>query len=758
LGDGTDGRCAAPEQRLSLISRRSSGSLGPRALAVAVGLPLLSTVLLGACQAETFQPSQLPTTLEFVSVDRGRVAMQDGIPVPTFTYQPDRPRLDLAGRWRFQPVPLDQRLTFEPRSRSLAALTSLARGRQTPGYDDHGWATLPVPGSFSLPPSGSVQAGWYRTAFTVPMDWAGRAVTLKFASVDYLADVWLNGHYLGYHEGGFTPFAFPVERQLHPGRRNVLAVRVASPAPGTRLDIVPWGLLDWWRYGGITGPVWLEATNPLSLVRADVTPHLDGANVAIVLQNRGGSAVTEARVEVQVLPASVNETNLLNPSPAALIPPEATAIVDESVNGLQIGARGVVRRDLSFTIANPDLWSPDRPALYVLRAVIDVGGTLVDTLYQPFGLRRIEVDPSSPRLLLNGLPVTFDGVAIHNERVWPPRPDGAPGGGPRPSAEDWLGVLGQARQVHADLLRVGHAPADPTLLMLADRTGFAVWEEIPLTHNTPETLSLVMGRGLPQQMLAEMDLRDFDHPSVLFHGFANESTGVGERLEAMRTLHDLDHRVDGTRLDGQAMYGSNPTDPTSEPLDVAGYTFYYGVFYGGTAITAETERALAEAHSTYPAKPLMVLEFGRWADSPAEEPAQAQVFQETYAGIASRRDDLAGGYVGSAVWWTLDDYWTDRPGIGVEHFGLFRPDGSPRQVASLAAAAFGAVSAGAGAGAEQGIVSGGRGEALPQPDPFRLVGYIAYGLGIGCWAGLALTVVLLTLRRRRDQDRGSDRA
>jgi beta-galactosidase len=727
---------------------------GRRFTPVVVGLPLLS-VLVGACQAERYQPSQLPTTLRFVGVDRGRVAVQDGIPVPTFTDQPARPRLDLGGDWRFQPAPLDQRLSFEPRS--LATLTRLAGGRQSPGYDDRGWATIAVPGSFSPPPSGRTQAGWYRVAFTPPADWAGTAVTLKFASVDYLADVWLNGHYLGYHEGGFTPFAFPVERQLRPGHRNLLAVRVASPAPGTRLDIVPWGLLDWWRYGGITGPVWLEASDPLSLARADVTPHLDGVDVAVVVENRGRDAVPGARVELEILPASVNPANLLDPSPAALVPAGAPAVADEALDGLRIDAGGVVRREVSFAIASPDLWSPGRPALYVLRATVSLGGAVVDTLYQTFGLRRIEVDPSAPRLLLNGLPVAFDGVAIHGERVWPPGPHGAPGGGPRPSAEDWLRVLGQAQLVHADLLRVGHTPADPTLLMLADRTGFAVWEEIPLTHNTPETLSLVMGRGIPQQMLAEMDLRDFDHPSVLFHGFANESTGVAERLNAMRTLHDLDHRLDGTRLDGQAMYGSDPSDPTSGPLDVAGYTFYYGVFYGGPDIEAETRRALARAHATYPSKPLMILEFGRWADSAAEEPAQARVFQDTYAAIAPDRDDLPGGYVGSAVWWTLNDYWTDRPGIEVEHFGLFRPDGSQRPVASLATAAFGAVST-AGRGAQQGIVSGGRGEALPRSDPLRLVGYVGYALGVASLAGLALVAALLLSRGRRRARSGGGRA
>ena len=162
------------------------------------------------------------------------------------------------------------------------------------------------------------------------------------------------------------------------------------------------------------------------------------------------------------------------------------------------------------------------------------------------------------------------------------------------------------------MLRTNHVPANPFLLMLSDRLGLAVWEEIPLNHFTPETFSLVMQRGLAQQMLAEMALRDFNRPSVMFHGFANESTGVDERTSAMTTLRDLDRRIDGTRLTGQAMYGSNPTDPTSAPLDVAGYTFYYGIFYGGPSPEVGTSNALALAHKTYPRKPVMALEFGDW--------------------------------------------------------------------------------------------------------------------------------------------------
>ena len=128
-----------------------------------------------------------------------------------------------------------------------------------------------------------------------------------------------------------------------------------------------------------------------------------------------------------------------------------------------------------------------------------------------------------------------------------------------------LAELDDARAIGADLIRTAHLPADPTLLMLADRLGFAVWEEIPLYHATPLVFERTMARGIPQQMLREMALRDMNRPSVLFHGFANESTGTDERTDALAELHEVDRAIDGTRLTGQAAYGWQPEDPTPRP-------------------------------------------------------------------------------------------------------------------------------------------------------------------------------------------------
>lgn len=714
--------------------------------AAALGLALAATAVV-SCSSPPPGQARLPPTLEMRQADGGQVAYQSGQPVPTFSPQP-RTAIDLDGVWRFQAADLASELTFAPRdSGARRALASEAGDRLKATFDDSSWAALPVPGTFSPPPGGHVLGGWYRRQFSGPASWEGLA-TLELQSVGYVADVWLNGSYLGYHEGASTPFALDATRALARGSVNTLVVRVDDPAWGTRLDIVPWGLADWWNYGGITGPVRLEATPVLSVVRADVTPHLDGAEVSVVLQNRGQLADNLSLV-TEVLPTAVSAANLADPDPRDLVPAAADPIVSQ-VGSLDAMPGGDVRRvNVSFAIRAADLWSPLHPALYVLRVALLGTRGIADELYDTFGLRQVQVDRSGPRLLLNGDPVVFHGVALHDERLAPPQGD-RPAGGLATRA-DVLDALQRAQGIGADLIRADHNPANPLLLTLADRLGFAVWEEIPLYHYTPETFQIAMDRGIARQMLAEMVLRDMNHASVLFHGLANESTGGSERQTALSALRDLDRALDGTRLTGQAAYGSDPADQTSADLDVAGYTFYYGVFYGGALSATAVADALDRFHATYPRKPILILEFGYWADSAADESVQTQVFQVTYGQLAQRFDTLPGGYVGASVWWSLDDYWTQRPGIQVEHFGLFRPDGSLRPVGALAGQAFQAASGPAQRPPRTVVVSGGVGVGAGRPGASRqLVWLVAYALALPTLVTAAgVLVLLLTGRRRR---------
>ncbi|HVM24957.1 MAG TPA: glycoside hydrolase family 2 TIM barrel-domain containing protein [Candidatus Limnocylindrales bacterium] len=729
-----------------------------------VGPVVVAALLLGGCLPNGAIGTLAPT-LTISEAGGVAVAMQNGAPVPSFGWQP-RPRLDLDGRWRVELDELDVALTMGDRDATLAAIEDEAGGRHLPGFDDASWRSIDVPGTTNPPLEGVEGGAWYRTTLEVPVDWAGRATSLRFGSANYVADVWLNGSWLGYHEGGTTPFAFDVGETLQPGQPNVLAVRVHTIPLGTRSDILPWGLIDWWNYGGLTGSVWLEAAPATNIVRADVTPHLDAVDVTILLAQperlagipagpAGEREGSRGTLLARIFPATVTDENLLDPDPRALVP-DVTAPLVVVEQELEMPVPGsVAEAGLTVQFGEADLWSPSRPALYVLhletrwndRPLDAREARATDAYWTTFGIRHIQVDPIRPRVLLNGEAVFFRGVGLHAESLRFDASGRLLHGTRHQTPEQVLGKLRDARRIGADFIRAGHEPADPTMLMLADRLGFAVWEEIPLYHATPAIFDRTMRRGIPQQMLREMALRDMNHPSVLFHGLANESTGGDERTMALSELHEVDRQIDGTRLTGQAAYAWDPADPTHAPLDVAGFTFYYGVFYGDS-IGPDTRRALREANATHPGKPIVVLEFGRWADTAWDEARQALVFEETYGALERYRADRPSGFVSVANWWTLHDFATQITGIEVEDFGLMRPDGTLRAAGELAMEAF--------------DTEGGQGLELaiepelerPRVRPQReigdgaLVGYLLYGMGVSIGA-MSLALLIVTRRGGR---------
>ena len=733
----------------------------------------LLVVALAAC-LPAGSAGTLAPTLTMVENGGLAVPMQNGRPVPSFDWQP-RPRLDLDGSWRVEHVELDQRLTMTARDTSLAEIEVEAGERHLASHDDVGWDVIAVPGTTNPPPDGEEGGAWYRRTFEVPVDWAGRSVTLRFGSANYVADAWLNDTWLGYHEGGSTPFAFDVGDVVKLGQPNVLAVRVHTIPLGTRSDTVPWGLIDWWNYGGLTGPVWLEASAPSHVVRADVVPHLDAVEVEVLLANaeriagaRGAAPESDADVSggtatlrATILAASVNDDNLLDPDPRSLVADFTDPLAVVAQEMPFPGPGGVAGTTLTIEFGDADAWTPAVPWLYVLRLQLLAGAPPLDAregrdrdeFWTTFGIRHVSVDPNDPQVLLNGEPAFFRGVGVHGESLTRGEGGDLLGGSPVQTPEEALAILREATAVGADLLRTGHQPADPITLMLADRLGFAVWEEIPLYHATPLVFERTLARGIPQQMVREMALRDMNRPSVLFHGFANESGGGDERTDALRELHEVDRAIDGTRLTGQAAYGWAPDDPTHGPLDVAGFTFYHGVFYGEDPAT-DTRPALFAAHDANPGKPIMILEFGRWADEPIDEERQRVIFEETYAAIERLRGDRPFGFVAGATWWTLRDFATQISGIEVEDFGLYRPDGRLRPAGELAAEAFQAPA--------------GRGDALAlEPDLDRprvqeanpvadwsLAGYLAYAVVVSIGF---LCVALVVLTRRGGRSVGSVR-
>ncbi|HSJ86034.1 MAG TPA: beta galactosidase jelly roll domain-containing protein, partial [Anaerolineales bacterium] len=149
--------------------------------------------------------------------------------------------IPLTGEWHFS---VDQDRTGEQ------------NGWEDSDFDDSSWTVVNVPHTWNIMPTYSEYEGiaWYRRVFRAPEEIKNAHVRLKFDAVFYLARVWLNGQYLGQHEGGYTPFEFDVTSLVKKSESNLIAVQVDNLRATNRIPVVirPDWSFDWWNYGGIT--------------------------------------------------------------------------------------------------------------------------------------------------------------------------------------------------------------------------------------------------------------------------------------------------------------------------------------------------------------------------------------------------------------------------------------------------------------------------------------------------------------------------
>jgi hypothetical protein len=143
----------------------------------------------------------------------------------------------------------------------------------------------------------------------------------------------------------------------------------------------------------------------------------------------------------------------------------------------------------------------------------------------------------------------------------------------------------------------------------------------------------------------------------------------------------------------------------------------------------------------------MVLEFGQWVYENGYDGQQQMIFRKTWPALIGNLDTIKGGYVGAAVWWSLEDYWTDVSGIGVERFGLFAPDGSIRAVGTIAKESFGEVTV--PTSTVPAFTPGGAGAAAPVPEPTHIFMHLGFALLFPIALVVLLVAVMVMLRRRR---------
>jgi len=430
-------------------------------------------------------------------------------------------------------------------------------------YDFDNSSSLRVPGDWNTQRDqlffyeGSI---WYKKSF----DYQRRPNTrlfVYFGAANYQADVYLNGQKLGQHEGGFTPFNFEITNLVQ-STGNFLIVKVDNKR---RRDAVPTLMTDWWNYGGLTRDVKLVET-PTTFVHDYMIQLEKGSRQRITGWIKLAGDKLNQRITVRIPEAGVSRTFNTDAS--------GSAVIDFN--------------------ADLTLWSPDNPKLYDVTIEAET-----DQVRDQIGFRSIET--KGTEILLNGRPIFLRGICIHEEA--PVR------GGRAYSQEDARKLLGWAKELGANFVRLAHYPHNESMIREADRMGIMVWSEIPvywtILWENPVTLENA------RNQLTDMIGRDKNRAAVVIWSVANETPLSDARLSFLRKLIEHARSLDPTRLMSAAMerhYTDAKTqmidDPLGEYLDVLGCNEYVG-WYDGLPAKADG----LEWKTKYQ-KPLVMSEFG----------------------------------------------------------------------------------------------------------------------------------------------------
>ena len=248
--------------------------------------------------------------------------------------------------------------------------------------------------------------------------------------------------------------------------------------------------------------------------------------------------------------------------------------------------------------AKLELWSPEHPRLYDV--VVSSGA---DKVHDAIGFRTIET--RGTQILLNGKPIFLRGISLHEEA--PVR------GGRAFSQKDAETLLGWARELGCNFVRLTHYPHSENMTRLADRMGIMVWSEIPvywdIDWENPATLQNA------ESQLHEMIARDHNRASVVLWSLSNETPVKPARTTFLRQLADAARQQDSTRLITSALNHVDEAgpdtralnDPVGEYLDVLGLNEYLG-WYGGRPEDADRMQWKFAWD-----KPVIVSEFGAGA-------------------------------------------------------------------------------------------------------------------------------------------------
>ena len=344
----------------------------------------------------------------------------------------------------------------------------------------------------------------YRREFFAPAEWAGRTVLLTFGAIAHDATVFCNGRRLFHHGCGYTAFTVDLTSALHPGKKNVVAVRCDSRED---LNIPPFGgSIDYLTYGGIYRAVSLDIKEPAYLRDVFVEARAEG-DFRIYTATVGETVGCTLQAEIR--------------SPA--------------------GSRAVYRGELALpitgTLNGVHPWSIEHPTLYTLTVKLIRPGTsglpdrVLDEKTVRFGFRTVQFVAGG--LYLNGQRVVLRGINRHQSYAYQ--------GYAMPDSLQRLDAQFIKKDLGCNAVRTSHYPQSPAFLDACDELGLLVFTEMPGWQHIGDEA----WKAQALQNCREMVCQCRNHPSVFLWGARVNGSPDDEAF--YKRTNEAIHRLDPTR-------------------------------------------------------------------------------------------------------------------------------------------------------------------------------------------------------------------
>jgi beta-galactosidase len=566
-------------------------------------------------------------------------------------------------------------------------------GVENSTFDDSAWPTVELPHTWNrLGNAGTERSlrsnlvqgvGWYRLRFTIPPALTGpKRYFLQFEGVGAIADVWLNGRYLGKHAGAFSKFRFDATGAIKSSGDNLLVVKAdnSRPQPGSSTaEVIPLSG-DFFVFGGIYRGVALVATDPVHVDMLDYGGPGVYARALSIDANAATVELTGRLVNDGLEPAVVGVEATIQDAAGKTVGSSSRQVTLPAVGGTGPG-KAVEPTFISLTLraSHPRLWQGTKDP-YLYRTVFTLrsrGGAVLDRVTEPLGLRTLAFD-ADKGFFLNGEHLFLRGVSMHQDRAEK---------GWAISAEDQAQDFDFLTDMGANAVRLAHYQHDQRSYQLADERGIITWAEIPLVNHVAfdgGPASAALSANARQQLL-ELIRQNYNHPSIAVWSIGNEvdlrvtqGRGPSKPRTLLETLNHLAKSEDPSRFTTLADCCEEGLPPhTQDPVssrdvivgltDVVGYNRYFGWYSGSLA---DLGPMLDAAHLRHPKLPLALSEFGAGAaltqhsDDPSGGPfdPHGRPHPEEYQSLyheASWNTLRTRSYLWGVFIWNLFDFASD---------------------------------------------------------------------------------------------------